>query len=159
MNLWGAQLRGEGTMDSFSSLQISLIIGGVVVGFAFVALIVYFACSSKKRRRGEEDLLDGSGFSYGTENTSGWKFGELDINGVKRVVTWVSEVKAAARESGVLPLEDEYFPDASFLGQMDDIGSPPQVYTPRVSLVGSDDGDDHRDNGYTLQERDPLQYR
>ena len=86
-----------------------------------------------------------------------WKYGELDPSGVKRVLQWIQEVRNAQNTSGIVPIVDEEIIDSGLLGQQDDIGSPPQGYSPRVSNIGSDDGrakfrDELQRSGY----RDPL---
>jgi hypothetical protein len=150
-----------------SSNNITIIIAGCVAGVLFVVLALFLLWKWRRNlsRRGEDSPLiqheDGHGavdtYGGGGMDQTTWKYGELDPAGVKRVLQWVQDVRNAQNSSGITPIVEEEIVDSSLLGQQDDIGSPPQGYSPRVSNIGSDDGrskfrDELQRGGY----RDPL---
>mmetsp|Transcript_68818 Transcript_68818/g.80229 ORF Transcript_68818/g.80229 Transcript_68818/m.80229 type:complete len:191 (-) Transcript_68818:413-985(-) len=139
---------------------------GAAVAVLLLSGMIFCICRSRRRRAailskehavliadGEEDAQHGDGGTagrgvggvYGTVslNSSGeWMFGELDYSGLKRVLDWLADVRRAfAKHGGIDPIADEVIVDSARLGQIDDIGSPPQGgYSPRVSAIGSDEG-------------------
>ncbi len=151
-----------------SSNNTTVIIAGSVAGVVMVAIALFLVWKWRMSlsRRGEEDPLiqheDGQVLptqapNGGSMDQTTWKYGELDPAGVKRVLQWIQEVRNATTSSGIAPIEEEEIVDSGLLGQMDDIGSPPQGYSPRVSNIGSDDGRTmFRDENQRGNYRDPL---
>lgn len=138
-------------------VDLLLIIGGCVVVAAAGAIVV--CCFLRSRRRKAADLEsatlinDDRHEQYSTTTSGEWKYGELDYAGLKRVLLWLAEVRHAFAR-GIEPIQEEPIVDSALLGQQDDIGSPPQGYSPRVSAIGSDDG--YRRSKDTFVSRDPL---
>lgn len=153
-------------MSDLSTLELGLIIGGgaaVVVG----CVIAFYFCVYHKRRRwwsaaGPESSYlmnhDDAPTEVYSSSTSEWKYGELDHHGVKRVAAWLSDVLTALQTNGgtLDPIVEDVIVENTLLGHQDDIGSPPQGYSPRVSNVGSDDGTVGRRGGAAVFARDPL---
>lgn len=143
---------------------------GTVVFVILITAVVWCICRSRRRRaalRETAALIDdedrgghptgGYGGGGMSVNSGEWMFGELDYSGLKRVLDWLAEVrKAFAKYGGIEPISDDIIVDSARLGQIDDIGSPPQGYSPRVSAIGSDEGSAVPSIAARQQARDPL---
>jgi hypothetical protein len=145
---------------TLSTLDLGLIIGGAFL--IILAIFIAVFCRISRLRSNEEDrLIDGTGDSINapscrSSNLGEWAYGELDRSGVRRVYAWVEEVRRAHMR-GVTPIPDELCVESTLLGHIDEIGSPPQGSSPRVSNIGSDDGERYEYARHSsFLQRDPF---
>jgi len=128
--------------------EVALIIAGSILAIGVIALLIFVYvrfCQKGARHGGEgtyETLLKPDAtipvYDGGTNSQLHWRYGELDDDGLRRVQKWLDDV---LRERP-LPLDDDVIIESPFLGQQDEIGEPPGGFSPRVSVVGSEDGND-----------------
>lgn len=151
-------------MRSSSGWELGLEIAAGAAVLIGAAVVIYCVCRSARRKACREGAPliedDERNTAYGGNgvavNSGEWMFGELDYAGLKRVLDWLAKVREAfAKNGGIEPIADEVVVDSARLGQIDDIGSPPQGYSPRVSAIGSDDGTTRGSKDH-FASRDPL---
>lgn len=145
---------------TITSGELTMAVVGSVLGSLVIALIAYLACRKRGASERQEDPLideDARLNTYGgadrksstLRNPSAasappsappepWTFGELSKSGLERVRAWIDAVKAASDDLDELEPAVVSIIAESLLGD-EDPGSPPNVYSPRVSNVGSDD--------------------